>query len=281
MLERTGLSWWLAMFGLEIYFDDSGTDGRTPVAVAACYVSSKEQWDRFVNNWDRVLTDEGFDVFHMAEFVAKPEAGHKPFCDWDTNKKLRVYSKLASILNTRIQKGFAFAIPKHSFDAYALKEFKEEYAKDHYSWAVKRILGLLAEWRKQSNITAPMQYVFDHGSLAEPQLKAIWEECKINAQAERKYGIVPDGVMFQDKKVFKPLQAADILAWQMQNHMRRTVLIGKDPDDARFRHPGFQVLLENNLTQAAFNTDDQLRATFAKMNEHKRQTGKWPWEATD
>ena len=38
MLARTGLPWWLAMFEIELYFDDSGTDGGTPVAVAACYV---------------------------------------------------------------------------------------------------------------------------------------------------------------------------------------------------------------------------------------------------
>ena len=56
MLARTGLPWWLAMFEIELYFDDSGTDGNTPVAVAACYVSTKKQWDEFVRNWDGGIT---------------------------------------------------------------------------------------------------------------------------------------------------------------------------------------------------------------------------------
>jgi hypothetical protein len=63
----------MAMFEFEVYFDDSGTDAGTPVAAAACYVSSKNQWDEFVRNWDEVRAKEGFETFHMAEFVAKPE----------------------------------------------------------------------------------------------------------------------------------------------------------------------------------------------------------------
>ena len=63
------------------YFDDSGTDGNSDIAIAACYVSTKRGWDDFVEAWDRVRYEEGFDVFHMAEFVAKREMGHKPWCD--------------------------------------------------------------------------------------------------------------------------------------------------------------------------------------------------------
>src|ERR1022692_3051925 len=116
MLPRTVVDRWLFMFEFELYCDDSGTDGGSSIAVAACYVASKRQWDEFVRNWDEVRRDEGFDYFHMAEFVAKPEAGHKPFCDWDNAKKDRVYGKLASIINTRVLKGFGIAIPKAAFD---------------------------------------------------------------------------------------------------------------------------------------------------------------------
>lgn len=39
MLARASGDWLLAMF--EVYFDNSGTHGDSPVAVAACYLSSK------------------------------------------------------------------------------------------------------------------------------------------------------------------------------------------------------------------------------------------------
>jgi hypothetical protein len=116
-------------FDLEAYLDDSGTDGNTPIAVAACYISSKEQWDHFARNWDEVRFAEGFDVFHMCEFVAKREAGHKPFCDWDNTKKDRVYKKLASIINTRIRRGFAvYAAKRKATGQLVTSEDRQRFA---------------------------------------------------------------------------------------------------------------------------------------------------------
>lgn len=278
MLERTHLDWWFAMYEFEVYFDDSGTDGGTPVAVAACYVAKKAQWDEFVRNWDEVRAKEDFDVFHMAEFVAKPDAGHKPFCGWDNNKKQRVYNKLASIINTRVEKGFAIAVPKKPFDEYAFPEFREQYAADHYTWAVKSVIGLVETWRKRYGVAVPMQYVFDRGSLGQKQIKAIWEECEQRAGAKEKYGFVPEGVMFEDKTLFKPLQAADILAWQVQNNMRRTVMVGRDADDPKLLHPGFKMLRENRPMDLGFYSTDQLRRVFDAAKALKETSGQWPWE---
>jgi hypothetical protein len=152
------------MFEFENYCDDSGTDGNSPIAVAACYVSSKAQWDEFVRKWNAVLLDEGFEYMHMAELVAKRDPGHKPLCDWDNAKKDRVYAKLANIINTRVRKGFGVAIPKDAFDKAAPKHFREHYANDHYTYAVHCCIGLIAEWRKQLGVTPPIQYIFDQGS---------------------------------------------------------------------------------------------------------------------
>jgi hypothetical protein len=266
------------MFEFEVYFDDSGTDGNSPVAVAACYVASKDQWDQFVKNWDEASKTEGFDVFHMAEFVAKRQAGHKPFCDWDNPKKERVYARLANIINTRVRKPFALAVPKIAFDRYVFPEFKEQYAGDHYTWAAKATIGLLENWRLTRGITSPMQYVFDRGSRGQQQLQKIWDESLGRDGAERRYGIVPNGVMFQDKAIFKPLQAADILAWQMQNHMRRTVMLGKNPDDHSLAHPGFIMLRKDRETDLGFFSTDQMKKVFDEAKFRKEQTGKWPWE---
>jgi hypothetical protein len=278
MLERTHLDWWMAMFQFECYFDDSGTDGGTPVAVAACYIASKTQWDEFVRNWDEVRVKEEFDVFHMAHFVAKPDAEHEPFCHWNEQKKHRVYSKLASIINTRVRKGFAIAVPKKPFDDHVFPEFKEHYAADHYTWAVKSVMGLVENWRKKFGITSPMQYVFDRGSLGEKQIKAVWDDCEKRDNSLEKYGMVPSGVMFQDKAIFKPLQAADILAWQVQNNMRRTVMLGRDANDPSLIHPGFKVLRQNGLLDMGFYSTAQTRRVFDTAKKMKELNGVWPWE---
>jgi hypothetical protein len=266
------------MFEFEVYFDDSGTDSGTPVAVAACYVAKKTQWDQFVINWDRVSVEEGFEMFHMAEFVAKPEMGHEPFCHWDNDKKLRVYAKLASIINARVYKGFAIAVLKKPFDECVFDEFKQ-YAENHYVWAAKSVMGLLDKWRQRYSISGPMQYVFESGSLGQHQLESIWDDILKRPGSEEKYGLVKDGVQFQSKKLFKPLQAADILAWQMQNHMRRTVLIGRDINDRRFLHEGFLALRKNRPMDLGFYSREQMQKAFTETKDFHSKNGVWPWEA--
>jgi len=265
-------------FDLEVAFDDSGTDANSPVAVAACYIASKEQWREFARNWDEVTKAEGFEVFHMSDFIAKKEAGRKPFCDWDNPKKDRVYGKLASIINTRISRGFAVAVPKAPFDRYVFQEFRDGYAADHYIFAIRTILSSISDWRQQYEIRGPMQYVFDRGSLNEKRIEQIWKEDSKNSSAlvERRFGMVPEGIMFQDDAFFKPLQAADILGWQVQNHMRRTSLIGR-PTSTR-GHPGHEVLWGNLSLTVGYYSTEQLEESFRGAKAYREKEGKWPWE---
>jgi Protein of unknown function (DUF3800) len=277
MLDRTRIGWWLVMFELEVYFDDSGTDAGTPVAVAACYVAKKTQWDEFVRNWDQVMAEEGFTLFHMAEFMAKPEMKHEPFCHWNNEKKDRVYKKLASIINTRVRQGFAVAVPKQPFDEYVFDEFRD-FAENHFVFAVKTVMGYIDNWRQEFSVGLPMQYVFESGSPGEDQIHQIWKECLSHKNSEERYGIVPNGVMFQDKRFFKPLQAADILAWQMQNVMRRTVLIGRDPYDRKLVHPNFLMLRDRRPVDLMFYSREQMKQTFERTRTYHDEHGIWPWQ---
>jgi hypothetical protein len=267
------------VFDFELYCDDSGTDGNSPIAVAACYVASKVQWDEFVRNWDEVLRTENFSYFHMAEFVAKPESGHKPFCDWDNTKKSRVYSKLASIVNTRVRKGFGIAIPKKAFDSAAPQHFRDHYTKDHYTYAVMCCIGMIADWRAQYAVTSPIDYIFDQGSRQE-QISAVWKIIGRDEHYAQKYGLAPNGFSFRDKKVFKPLQAADILAWQMRNHVRRmlgrykSLSLVSSADEVRLCHPGFRFLRQGRPMCLGFYSEEQMRRVFADSEEYEQKHGK-------
>jgi uncharacterized protein DUF3800 len=270
------------MFEFELYCDDSGTDGNSPIAVPACYVSSKSQWDEFIRNWDQVGRDEGFKSFHIAEFVAKPEAGHKPFCDWDNAKKSRCTEKLASIMNTRARQGFGIAIPKAALDAAAPQHFRDHYASDHYTYAVMCCIGMVADWRARYEITSPIQYVFDQGSPQE-QISAVWKLISKDPHYAQKFGLAPAGYGFQDKKFFKPLQAADILAWQMRNHVRRLLdkyeLLSRvsSANEVSLCHPGFRCLREDRHMRLGFYSEEQMRKVFTDAEEYEKEHGKPPY----
>lgn len=270
MLARTGMDWYLAMFEFEVYSDDSGTHPNSEIAIAACYIASKKQWDKFSKDWTAFCQEEGLPFFHMAEFMAKPEAGHKPYCDWDNDKKNRVWDRVVKIINRRAAFGIAVGVPKESFNRLAPDHFKAEYAGDNYTYAVKTMLGVIRDWRAEQGLELPMQYVFDRGSSGQEQIEHVWNVGERFPLVARQCGFAPDGYGFQDKKIFKPLQAADILAWQWQNHLRKSVF-GGHPE--RNTHPNFDKLRKIPM-RLGFYSEQQMAEMFERFRKYEEENGK-------
>jgi hypothetical protein len=88
---------------------------------------------------------------------------------------------------------------------------------------------------------------------------------------EQHLGADRNDCSFQSEKVVKPLQAADILAWQMNSHMRKIFPNGRD--DESLCHPGFKILRLDQEMDLGFFTNEQLQkfqVEFEKKNEELR-----------
>jgi hypothetical protein len=142
------------------YFDDSGTDGNSDIAIAACYVSTKRGWDDFVDEWDRARFEEKFDSFHMADFMAPSGQKREPWCDWDNTKKDHVYTRLGKIINRNKRVAIAVAIPKAHWDEVP-DWIPGHWGYQHYTFAVRACMTAILNWRARSMITLPMRYIFD------------------------------------------------------------------------------------------------------------------------
>src|SRR5688572_13226612 len=79
----------------------------------AGYVSSKDQWERLIPDWNRILLEEGVREvrgkrrLHMKELVASRGG----FEGWDESRKKQLLDRLVSLLRVRVQAGFARAVP--------------------------------------------------------------------------------------------------------------------------------------------------------------------------
>lgn len=259
------------MFNFEIYWDDSGTDKRSPIAVAAAYVATTTQWDCFVRDWDRAREQEGFDHFHMADFMAKPEYNKQPYCNWDSEKRNKVYFRLANIINTRVRMGFAVAVPKEPYDQYAPKHFRYEYADTHFGFAVKTCMGLVDDWHEKYAQGEPVRYVFDRMGKGKGELEDIWRMIGQEPDAAARGGLVPHGYSFEDKRLFKPLQAADMLAWNQFTYQRDVILKGLPLDTPR---PYYAALYRNRPMARAFYRDWQIKKIFNDLGEYEAKTGR-------
>jgi hypothetical protein len=261
------------MFDIEIYSDDSGTHEDSPIAIAACYIADHEQWKEFVRNWDEARKEEGFDFFHMKDFMALPKYGKKPFCDWSAEKKNRVYRRLASIINARVRYGIAFGVQPEAFRSSVPARMKEESTPDAYTFAVQSLFGILTEWYAKYGQGKAIQYVFENRQ-GMGKVRQVWEVLKENLKVANKIGArpqAPDGISFQSPKLSTPLQAADILAWNMNAHLRDVILKGF-PDDEKHTQPYFQIL-RNHPMRIGFLTTKQTQDAFEATREYEEREG--------
>ena len=258
----------------EIYFDDSGTNAQSDIAIAACYVSTQSGWKRFVEEWDTARCEEGFDAFHMAEFVAPREQGHKPWCDWDNVKKDRVYKRLAGIINDNKRIGVAAAVPKAVYDEVP-ERIRNHYGFQHYTFAVRTCLVKIAKWREKSLISHPMQYVFDWEESGTPkrlEISAMLDG--IHPKLKQMFGVDTGGYGFQKKSRFKPLQAADILAWQMNCFMPKIYPQGESWDTIdSILKPGFRILREDQEMDLGFYTEENIGQWLKRIEDYEAQHG--------
>jgi hypothetical protein len=244
----------------ESYWDDSGTDSNSPLAIAACYISRKSGWEQFTDSMFRIGREEGFETFHMADFAS----GAKPFDGWDGDKKRRVFRRVATAINQNKLAGFGVAIPKAVFDSVMPSQpapVKAKCGKYHFTFAVKATLSVVARWREQSQIRLPMRYVFDRMGKGKGEIMDIFHAENLQDwDAIHKLGMEAGGVEFEDKSRLKPLQAADVLAWQMNWHMKNVIALGKhSADDC---HPNFKLLRLHQTMELAFMTKENFINTI-------------------
>jgi hypothetical protein len=209
----------MAMFSF--YCDDSGTHEESPVAVAACLISSVDKWTEFQKSWCEVNKAENFGVFHMADF----ENSYEQFSaqEWrDENKKQRTLSRLIGAIRTNVQTGMAVAVVKSDYDKVIPPDIRDRFklGKNHYTFAIRTCLGHVLRWRKEHGYTQPMTYVFDRMGKGKGEINAMFESALTGQDlALRDFGIYKDCWSFADKDGIAQLQGADICAWETLRYM--------------------------------------------------------------
>jgi hypothetical protein len=194
-----------------VHYDDSGTHRESSIALAACWVSTVDQWKEFERNWQELKQDEGFDVFHMADFAA----GEKQFTGWNDDKKRRVLRRVCSIIKTRVRIGFVASVSKKDYDELITGRFRSYAGKYHYSFAVRTCAGFVSRWRQQYEQNASMKYIFDQMGKGKGEIMAVLDSAIKQSKRESVVTGVPPltGYGFEDKKLIVPLQASDVAAW--------------------------------------------------------------------
>ncbi len=240
-----------------VYLDESGTHVGADVATVAGFVANVPQWEAFSKKWQSVLTDFGLDCFHMSEF----EAVKGRFSGWSKDKRHDLLNRLLPIIQEYTFWSVGCSVTRHSVDSI-LSHATKRICGDAYGVAALacwRDLGLLL---KQHD--AWMNCTMDKGANGRHALDNVFSEDVKFPEWSDEHRILK--LSFADKQIFLPLQAADILAYELCKQRARE--IAKDTQKPRYP---LSVLAKNKHKWIYFQ-DESLRELNDDVN---RQLAEW------
>jgi hypothetical protein len=199
-------------------FDASGKE-NSEVIVVAGFISSHADWNSFNTQWLGRLKKDGLEYFHMVDFANFRRQFATGWKDNEERRK-RLFGDLLDIIKSHVYRQFASAIEMNTFDQLSA-ENKKEFSLNAYALAARTCAADVRRWQEKEKFQPPTAYAFEDGDEGK------------GLMTER---FLQDGLaapVFKGKKGYTPLQAADILAYELHKP-HRDLLTGK-PRVQKFR----------------------------------------------
>ncbi len=246
------------LMALTVYVDESGTDGP-PVFVMAGFIARAEQWEAFNNEWKSVLEEPpALEAFHMAEV------------NWaGGSEKL---PKLFDIIKRHVLCAFVLTVNHEDYNA----AFKDKFSKiiDRiYYFMYLHMLEMATTWQQVNGLNEKMEFFFDKKDEESKHIRSNYEEFMRNAHPDVRERIAMCPLWVDDKE-FRPLQAADILAWIFRKFA--VLHYSGQPLDTHFREFLDSIpIARRNFTKKALQqlANNGLKRTIqqGRLTEHENE----------
>lgn len=213
---------------LDAYFDDSGTHDGSPVVSVAGYLGLPAQWISFETEWKSAIAEFGLNHFGMADYSNKA----KPYCEWTEEQRYARFAKLMKICNAYALGSIGIAVATESFNRVMSGKAKR-ICGGPYGLAAIACFLRVAELVKSLSSEAWIAYIFESGTVGAGEVLKVFQ--KNERDESQKHQLRLLSLRFENKRQFVPLQAADIVAYEMYRQLPKQ--IGTD-----LRHPRLPIL---------------------------------------
>jgi uncharacterized protein DUF3800 len=205
---------------VEAYFDESGSDDNSEVLCLAGYVFRKEACVELDAKWRDMLTRYKLPFFRMSACAH----GVHPFDAMSKNERIEVEKEMIALIKEFAAFGMAVTVEPKQFDAIMPKIPEVDSA---YSFCAHTCLVAVRWWADQNNYWDDIAYIFESGHRSASQANEIMNRIfnMPDLRASHRYA----AHAFADKRKVRPLQAADLLAWQWFTDQKRRMAGGKRP----------------------------------------------------
>jgi hypothetical protein len=244
------------------YADESGTHDATglhagaEVATVAGYLSWQADWEVFVDEWQRVLSEYHVAAFHMSEFAAEERCARvivSPYHGWSPEKRDRFLRTLISIARDNTLVGFSAMVSVRDYDEMMPKVLKEEVQHPYHFCFQLFFDTVLDVVRTQFEQPFPQEetirFVFDRQEQFRGHAVAVYDLIRRVKDSDGRMG----PISFEHSRQAVPLQAADLLASRARKMLTR-------------RLRGETMMTPGGWDEALFSRQNVVTSYFTKEN---------------
>jgi hypothetical protein len=203
--------------------------GSKAIIFAGCLATPLE-WLGFEGKWQRVLDDVGIDMFHMNKFANR----QPPFDGWSEEKLAECLGRLLDIMEQHVGLTVGVALPSHAYDSIFSDTARR--LRGPYATVATFLILDVAEALKTMKGDHWIRYIIESGTQGAGEILTLYQEN--TRYPEDKAWTRIKGLSFENKRCYLPLQAADIVAYEIYRHFVRDPMTAAsrpidDPDATR------------------------------------------------
>lgn len=182
----------------------------------AGYVARNDQWISFEIEWKQALAEFGIPFFHMSEFAAKQSIYRR----WSVAEREARYERLVNIINRHTVCSIGIIISRIDYAA-AMGAIAPTMPSGIYGYIFRAFPIAVGMMLARKGYADPqIVYVLDRGRGIGPEIGLMDKMMMELDEIAHEHGkeLNPLGYLSartEDKQRFVPLQAADILAYQL------------------------------------------------------------------
>lgn len=199
---------------LKACFDDAGTDEKSDVVTCAGYIAWQKNWNSLDRLWRHTLRS-----FHVAEFSMKEFAHFDgDFKGWPESRRQSFLGQLLAAIPRHVDRGFIVSVYRSDYERHISPAVRERVGTA-FSFCAQVCMGLLEANEIQLEPTRwprhRVHFLFESGTAKGWQVQRAFDESytkKSRLHDLRKMGYGSKGAL--------PLQAADLIAYEANKHLR-------------------------------------------------------------
>jgi hypothetical protein len=202
------------MLMLDAYVDESGTHNTSAVVAVAAYLSTSDRWLKFKVDWKAALAEKRLDIFHMNKFSNRA----KPFDSWSDSERTSLLNRLIEIINANIIMSAGILIPRSRFNSLLSSRVRAHYGI--YGVAIDFLIMDIARGLEPTEKDVWITYILEDGAVGKGEITGVIDPILSDLKQCRELRL--KALRFESKRHLLPLQAADVLVYELYKHYNRT-----------------------------------------------------------